>query len=353
MDDVIIKWGEVQFMMGKHETENLTEREKTASQIWRLMEELETIKKSNTTTKQNKENLFVRSNPLCYNKMQSKTWRCCRHRGRCPVIFMFDGNVMVWKSRGMTMEHIEIVKEELRAYEENLSYALVTIVKTDGHTTRANGKMLVYEDGKILGTVGGGAIERLAVRDAVEAIRTGDGGTRFYDMNTDAAADGLACGGSMEVLIEVYGNRPTLVMCGAGHVGAALMPVARSVGFRIFLLDNRGEAFVSDKLCLADKFIPVKDYENDIKELAVPAGAYYVIAGPNHDCDGAALAGALTKESAYVGMIGGEKRSGRYPRVCLKRALRRIRSTLCTCRSVLISAARFRRRSRSRSFRRS
>lgn len=212
------------------------------------------------------------------------------------------------KVRGMTVEHIEIVKEELRAYEENLSYALVTIVKTDGHTTRANGKMLVYEDGKIFGTIGGGAIERLAVRDAVEAIHTGDGGTRFYDMNTDASADGLACGGSMEVLIEVYGNRPTLVMCGAGHVGAALMPIARSVGFRILLLDNRGEAFVSDKLCLADKFIPVKDYENDIKELAVPAGAYYVIAGPNHDCDGAALAGALTKESAYVGMIGGEKK---------------------------------------------
>lgn len=206
------------------------------------------------------------------------------------------------------MEHIEIVKEQLRAYEKNLCYALVTIVRTDGKTTRTHGKMIVYEDGTVFGTVGGGSIERLAVRDAVEAIRTGNGGTRSYDMNTNASADGLACGGSMEVLIEVCGNRPTLVLCGAGHVGAALMPIARSVGFRIILLDNRGEGFVSDKLDLVDQFVAVKDYEKDLRELEIPAGAYYVIAGPNHDCDGAALAGALTKESAYVGMIGGPKK---------------------------------------------
>lgn len=203
------------------------------------------------------------------------------------------------------MEHIEIVKEQLRAYEENLCYALVTIIKTDGKTTRTHGKMIVYENEKVFGTIGGGAIERLAVRDAAEAIRTGNGGVRSYDMNTNAAANGLACGGSMEVLIEVCGNRPTLVLCGAGHVGAALMPLARSVGFRIILLDSRGEEFVGDKLSMADQFVPVKDYETALKELDVPEGAYFVIAGPNHDCDGSALAGALTKSGAYVGMIGG------------------------------------------------
>lgn len=203
------------------------------------------------------------------------------------------------------MEHIEIVKEQLRAYEKNLSYALVTIINTDGGTTRTQGKMIVYENETAFGTVGGGAIERLVIRDAAEAIRTGKGGIKSYDMNTQASHVGLACGGAMEVLVEIYGNRPTLVMCGAGHVGVAVMALARTLGFRIILLDNRQEDFLADKLQLADRFVPVKDYETAVKELDVTEGAYYVIAGPNHDCDGSSLAGALTKCGAYVGMIGG------------------------------------------------
>lgn len=203
------------------------------------------------------------------------------------------------------MKYLDILQAELRAHEQNQSYAIVTIADTAGNTTRKHGKMLVFENGETMGTVGGGSMEMLAIRDAKEAISTGIGGLRSYDMDNAAAHAGAHCGGTMQVLIEVIGKRPTLVMCGAGHVGVALMPVAKTVGFEVILVDSRPTDIIANAISLADKFYPVKDHEEDIKNLPIAPGAYYVVAGPNHDTDGKQLAGVLTKQGAYVGMIGG------------------------------------------------
>lgn len=206
------------------------------------------------------------------------------------------------------MEYIDIIRRQLAAYEENRAYALVTIADTDGSATRTQGKMLVFQDGETLGTVGGGTIELLVIRAAREALESGHGGLRSFDLNNQASQQGLACGGAMQVLIELFGTRPTLVLSGAGHVNSALLPLARSVGFRTILVDNRPQELIAAQIAQADRFVPVTDFESGLRELDIPSGAYIVIAGPNHDADGAALAAALTKSAAYVGMIGGSKR---------------------------------------------
>ena len=203
------------------------------------------------------------------------------------------------------MKYLDILQAQLRAHEDNQSYAVVTIAESLGKSTRTNGKMLVFENGETLGTVGGGSIELLAIRDAREALSTGIGGLRTYDLNNEGAQTGHHCGGAMQVLIEVVGKRPTLVMCGAGHVGMALMPVAKTVGFEVILVDSRPADLIGKAIAMADKFFPVKDHEEDIKNLEIAPGAYYVVAGPNHDTDGKQLAAVLTKQGAYVGMIGG------------------------------------------------
>lgn len=205
------------------------------------------------------------------------------------------------------MDFLDILRRQLRACEENAPHAVVTIVDGDG-TTRTRGKMLVFADGRCVGTIGGGAVEQLAVRDAREALCTGAGGLYAYDLNTEAAARGLACGGALRVFIEVFCGRPTLVMCGGGHVGMAVMPLARSVGFQVVLVDSRPAETIADAVALADRFVPVADFEAGLRGLDAAPGSYYVIAGPNHDCDGAALAAALDKDAAYVGMIGGARK---------------------------------------------
>lgn len=207
------------------------------------------------------------------------------------------------------MTQMDILREQLRAFEQNIRHAVVTIAASDNKTTRTQGKMLVFENAAPIGSVGGGTVERLVLHDALESIRLGSGGLRSYDLNSQAADAGMVCGGALTVLIEVYGTRPTLVMCGAGHVGAAVMPLARTVGFEVILVDSRSpDAMLPGAFHAADRFVQVTDYEAGLRELDVAPGAYYVIAGPNHDSDGAALAGALTKNAAYVGMIGGPKK---------------------------------------------
>lgn len=205
------------------------------------------------------------------------------------------------------MVFIDMIRRQLRACEENTPHAVVTIAGSDG-TARTEGKMLVFEDGPSVGTIGGGAVEQLALRDAREAIHTGAGGLYAYNLNTEAAARGLACGGALRVLIEVFCARPALVMCGGGHVGRAVMPLARSVGFQTVLVDNRPAEALSDAIALADRFVPVNDFEAGLRGLDAAPGSYYVIAGPSHNCDGAALAAALDKDAAYIGMIGSARK---------------------------------------------
>lgn len=203
------------------------------------------------------------------------------------------------------MDAIEIIRAQVAACDQHREHAVVTIVQSDGAATRSQGKMLVYGDGTTKGTVGGGAVERLAVRDALQCIREGGSAFRTYDLNSPAAGAGMACGGCTSVLIEAYAGRPLLVMCGGGHVGGAVLRLAGFLGFDTLLLDDGEER---DKAAQAGRFVRVRDFEADLLAQPIPAGAYIVIATHSHAQDGAALAGALAKQASYVGMIGSAKK---------------------------------------------
>ena len=81
------------------------------------------------------------------------------------------------------MNNIEFLKKELAAAESGMDYATVTIIDTDGSTSRNSGKMLVYGDGSIVGTIGGGFVEKLAIEDAVSCIDSGRNLCKSYDMS--------------------------------------------------------------------------------------------------------------------------------------------------------------------------
>ena len=118
----------------------------------------------------------------------------------------------------------------------------------------------------------------------------------------------MTCGGHVSVLIEVFIPRPLLVMCGAGHIGGCMLKLAEFVGFDTILIDDRPEDAIADKIETASRFVGVKDFEDEISAMNIPAGAYFVIATHGHACDGEALAGALGKNAAYIGMIGSSKK---------------------------------------------
>jgi xanthine dehydrogenase accessory factor len=119
--------------------------------------------------------------------------------------------------------------------------ALVTIVSARGSTPqRVGAKMLVYADGRTLGTIGGGCYEHDAAGKAREALRTRRPVLARYELSDDFAEEtGLICGGQMDVFIEPIEAPPQLVILGAGHVGHELGRLAPALGFRVVVVDDR------------------------------------------------------------------------------------------------------------------
>jgi len=202
----------------------------------------------------------------------------------------------------MTQQDLLLAQAE--AVKAGRDHALITIIAAEGSTPRSSGKMLVFADGECLGTIGGGRVERLAAQDAQKAMRNGGNLRRAYALTEEQEGIGMACGGSVEVFIETFAARPQLIMCGAGHVGGALIRLAQFCGFEVTLLDTRDEAYIRDKIELADRFVHAENFRDGLLSLPLRPGACIVIATFGHAGDGEALDAALQKEAAYVGMIG-------------------------------------------------
>src|ERR1041385_3201554 len=107
------------------------------------------------------------------------------------------------------------------ALEKGEPAALVTIVSTKGSTPqRIGAKMLVYADGRTVGTIGGGCDENDAFGKAREAIESRKPQLVHYELDDDFAQEtGLVCGGQMDVYIEPIEPSPQLFIVGAGPVG--------------------------------------------------------------------------------------------------------------------------------------
>src|SRR3990172_9118414 len=135
----------------------------------------------------------------------------------------------------------EVFTAVAEALERGEPAALVTIVSAVGSTPqRVGAKMLVFADGRIVGTIGGGCYENDAFWKAREAITSRRPQLVHYELSDDIAQDnGLICGGQMDVYIEPIEPSPELYIVGAGHVGFHLARLAHDVGFRVHVVDDR------------------------------------------------------------------------------------------------------------------
>src|SRR3989454_2406285 len=129
------------------------------------------------------------------------------------------------------------------ALERGESAALVTIVSTRGSTPqRVGAKMLVFADGRIVGTIGGGCYENDAFWKAREAIANRKPQLLHYELSDDFAQEtGLICGGQMDVYIEPIEPSPELYIVGAGHGGFHLPPRASDGRVLVHVADHRGK----------------------------------------------------------------------------------------------------------------
>src|SRR4051812_44406260 len=172
------------------------------------------------------------------------------------------------------------------ALERGEPAALVTIVSTLGSTPqRVGAKMLVFEDGRIVGTIGGGCYENDAFWKAREAIGKRQPQLVHYELSDDFAQEtGLICGGQMDVYIEPIEPSPELYIVGAGHVGFHLARLAHEVGFRVHVVDDREKFANRERFPTAEEIV-VDDIPQWVGRTQLPAHGFVVIVTRGHTND--------------------------------------------------------------------
>ncbi len=200
----------------------------------------------------------------------------------------------------------------VRALEDGEEAALITIISARGSTPqRVGAKLLVYEDGRTIGTIGGGCYESDACLKARDVIRSRRPRVVRYDLADDLAEEnGLICGGQMEVFIDPLDPSPDLYVVGAGHVGREVACLAADVGFRVHVLDDR------EKFASRDRFpesidVIVDDVGEWLKQADLRPTSYLVVVTRGHKHDLTALQSLAERKFRYLGMIGSRAKVAR------------------------------------------
>lgn len=203
-----------------------------------------------------------------------------------------------------------IYENIIDAQKLNISCALCTILNTKGSTPRKVGaKMLVYEDGSICNTIGGGDLEKKVIENALSVIKKREAKIFKHDLLNQ---HDMCCGGKVEIFIEPILKKNKLYIFGAGHTGQALAKIAVNFGFEVVLIDDRKEYI--------DKVLPFGEdlggavnkmnlpHQQALSALPFDDQVFICIMTYSHPMDREILAYCIKKPFAYLGMIGSHRK---------------------------------------------
>ena len=204
---------------------------------------------------------------------------------------------------------MDVYEEIVRLRREGRKGALATIVNVRGSIPSfETAKMLVRDDGTIVGTIGGGCVEAEVWQAAKAVIATEQPRTLKFDLSNDPKYDtGLVCGGTLEIFIEPVAPAPHLYLFGAGHVAWSTYKVARLAGFEVTVVDDR-ETYASRERFPEARDVYAGDFEQVMGQLAPGESSYIVIVTRGHRDDMRVLRWAAQQNARYVGMIGSKRK---------------------------------------------
>jgi xanthine dehydrogenase accessory factor len=203
---------------------------------------------------------------------------------------------------------MDLFEEIVRMRRAGQRGALATIVHTNGSIpSYESSRMLVRDDGSILGTVGGGCVEAEVWAAAKEVIQNEQPRKMTFNLNHDAGYDaGLICGGTLEIFVEPLLPPPTLYLFGGGHVSTAVAKVAGQAGFVIGIVDDRDTFANSERFPMATEIYT--SFEDAFEKIHPNSASYLVIVTRGHKDDMRVLAWAVNTDARYIGMIGSKRK---------------------------------------------
>ncbi len=199
---------------------------------------------------------------------------------------------------------MDIFEEIVAARKGNQPVVLATVIESRGSAPREEGaRMLVRSDGTIAGTVGGGAIEKIIIDEAMKLMAGGTARLISHDLKDI----GMTCGGGMSVFIEPLVPAAQLVIFGAGHIGACLAQIGKMLEFNVTVVDSRPEFANAERLPWADTVI-AEEYATAIDKVTFNERTYAVILTHKHIHDFEVLEKCLTKR---IPLSGHDRQQGK------------------------------------------
>ncbi|MFC2019560.1 XdhC family protein [Chloroflexota bacterium] len=203
---------------------------------------------------------------------------------------------------------LDIYQELSRLTAQGGRAVLATVILSHGSAPRESGaKMLIREDGTFIGSIGGGAVEKLVREKATQVMNSGEAQLAHFDLSGKKKESIMICGGQMDVFLEPISSPETLYLFGAGHISQSTALMGKLLGFRVVVTDPRAEFNNRDRFPSADSLI-VEQYDNAFSQLRVSHDSYIIIYTTGHAFDEVCLRFAISTEARYIGMIGSKKK---------------------------------------------
>jgi xanthine dehydrogenase accessory factor len=189
--------------------------------------------------------------------------------------------------------------------------AIVTIIETVGSTPRkAGAKMLVSEDGKITGTVGGGCVEADLFAFAREAIRTGKVSIHEVDLTARSMEENdMLCGGRLKALIEPVKGEEKLFVFGGGHISRALHDICSALDFQVIVTDDR-QAFANSERFPRAVEVVAAPFEQQFENLQIDSNSSIVIVTRGHSYDEYCMERAIQTPARFIALVGSRTKVG-------------------------------------------
>jgi len=185
------------------------------------------------------------------------------------------------------LPHAEEIRE---AYAGHGAVAVATVTKVGSNNVSLGDKLLIRENGEVEGSLGDKVVDEDAITRAKSLM--------IHGQNQYVVGDQ-----GLEYFLEAYTTPPQLVLCGGGHVSKAISVLAKPLGFRLFVTDDRKEFANLDRFPEADIVMDEKP-EKALRKLPVNPNTFIVIATRGHRYDGSALMAAAQTKARYVGLMG-------------------------------------------------
>lgn len=186
--------------------------------------------------------------------------------------------------------------EVIAAYEGGAPVAVASLMSVpDGSELVVGAKLLVRENGSTAGTLGDEKLDASAMNEARRLMAMGKN-------------DYITAESGAEFFIEAYTTPPTLVLAGGGHVSKAISNIGSTLGFRIFVIDDREEFANPERFPEAEQTV-VSDYGSAFEKLPIGTNSFIVIATRGHRYDASATASAMRTPASYVGLLGSKRKT--------------------------------------------